>query len=238
MPIDYALLATIHRMLRQKTDLVERLEKGPRRIKFAQSADEKIAAELEVAKQNRTKAKMAADEKQLQLSTRESKIEELKAKLNSAESNREYQLLKDQIAADEQANLVLSDELFELLERIDELDAGVTQAEENVKISQHETAKITEQVSAEMATVQSELDGINRELAEEEKRLPGEIAVEYRRVLANRGENTFSETDSQTCGQCCTTISPQTRSDLISKKAVFCKSCGCILYARQTSPTV
>ena len=47
----------------------------------------------------------------------------LKAKLNAAASNREYQALKDQIAADQMAGSVLADEILEALEKIDELAA-------------------------------------------------------------------------------------------------------------------
>ncbi len=47
------------------------------------------------------------------------RIVDLEGKLNTAASNREFSLLKEQIAADEQANSVLSDEILEALEQLD-----------------------------------------------------------------------------------------------------------------------
>ncbi len=65
----------------------------------------------------------------MQLKSREIRIEELEAKLNTAASNREFSTLKEQIAADKQANSVLSDEILETLEQIDVLDEALKQAE-------------------------------------------------------------------------------------------------------------
>ena len=78
-------------------------------------------------------AVLACDAKQLQLRSREDKIKDLDAKLKTAASNREFSLLKEQIAADKQANEVLSDEILEGLEYIDELAAVVQAASEELE---------------------------------------------------------------------------------------------------------
>ena len=97
-----------------------------------ETATQTCRDEVEKAKQNVVTTKMAADDKQLHLGTREAKIESLKQKLNACDSNKEYQLLTDAIAADQQANSVLSDEILEMLERIDQLENEL--AEENKEL--------------------------------------------------------------------------------------------------------
>ena len=62
---------------------------------------------------------MAVDKKQLQLKTGEDKVKDLRYKLNASTSNREYQALLEQIAADEMANSVLADEILEGLDACD-----------------------------------------------------------------------------------------------------------------------
>ncbi|MGC4006942.1 MAG: hypothetical protein QM811_28970 [Pirellulales bacterium] len=62
----------------------------------------------------------------------ELKIEDYRNKLNAAQSNREYQALKDQIAASEMAASVLQDEILEIMEKIDQHKAGVAEAEQGV----------------------------------------------------------------------------------------------------------
>ena len=230
MDIDYSLLRTLHRLLRQKTDLTERIEKGPRKVLIAENAERQFVVELDGVKERKTKAMMAADEKQLQLSEREAKIENLKTKLNTAESNKEFQLLKDQIAADEQANSVLSDEILEMLERIDGLERDQAVAEQNLEKAKAETESVRQKVKQDLSSLNEQLESVMQDLAENEKQLPGDVAVEYRRLVKNRGEDGLAETDMQTCGQCYTKITTQKVSELLMKQAVFCPSCGALMY--------
>ena len=235
MEVDYSLLRTIHRLLRQLNDLNEQLEKGPRQVSVAERAEQAFVQALDTVKAERLRTKMAADEKQLQLSEREARIEDLKAKRNGAGSNREYQLLTEQIEADHQANAVLSDEILELLDKVDTLDASVTESESNLDKARQETGKVAERVQADMANLQSECDRVTAELRESESILPAEVKLEYQRVVQKRGEETFAETDLSTCGRCFTTITPQTQSELLMKQFVLCKSCGSIMYIKENA---
>ena len=236
MEVDYALLQTIHRLLKQKSDLNERIEKGPRKITIAENAEKNFESALAMAKEVKTKTQMAADEKQLQLSQREAKIEDLKTKLNSAESNREFQLLKDQIAADEQANSVLSDEILELLERVDALESDQQQADANLAKAKLETQNVRESIAKQLESLKSDLRSVTEDLGENESRLKGDYANEYRRLSASKGEEALAETDLQTCGQCYTKITTQKMSELMMKKPVFCQSCGALMYSIQAAP--
>ncbi len=119
MSVSAEVLRTLHRIHRQQTDLRERLARGPRQIKVGEANHAKIEAELEAARQLTRQMRVSADQKQLQLREREGRLVDLRGKLNAAASNREYQALLEQIAADEQANNVLSDEILELLEKVD-----------------------------------------------------------------------------------------------------------------------
>ena len=113
MAITADALRRLHRIHRQLGDLKDRLSRGPKLIKASEGNLAKVEGEYDEKKETLTRAKVACDEKQLQLKQREDRIKDLQAKLNTASSNREYQALKEQIAADEQANSVLSDEILE-----------------------------------------------------------------------------------------------------------------------------
>lgn len=233
MSLDYSLLRKLHRILKQRTDLTERIEKGPRRIIVAENAEKQIGADLDKVKETRLKVKLLADEKQLQLSSREAKIEELKGKLNSAASNKEFQLLKDQIAADEQANAVLSDEILEMLERIDVLDAELSSAKDNYSKAQSETTSVRNKVNQELDSLNQQLQSVCDELKENEGKLPGDVAAEFSRLVSRRGEDALAETDLHTCGGCYTKITTQKASELMMRQAVFCPTCGAIMYVSE-----
>src|SRR5579871_4583926 len=99
MPATTNVLRDLHRIHQQLGDLRDRMERGPKQIKAREGNVARLEAELNQAKANAKAARVAADQKQLLLKTGENKIADLKTKLNQASSNREYQALRDQIAA-------------------------------------------------------------------------------------------------------------------------------------------
>src|SRR6476619_6794146 len=125
MPTLTETLRTLHRIHRQHSDLKDRLSRGPRQIQAAEGAVKKCEGDVAQAKETYKQAKMASDDKQLQLKHRESKLLDVQGKLNMAQSNKEFQLLKDQLAADKQAKSVIADEILETLEKLDQLQAAV-----------------------------------------------------------------------------------------------------------------
>lgn len=230
MPGNAQLFQELHRIHRQLADLRERLERGPKQIKVVKAGLAQQEQNETAAKETITKAKVAADEKQLQLKQREGRIADLKAKLNAATSNKEYQALKEQIAADEQANSVLADEILEALEKIDELQANLTQAKENVAKTKEELGKVQQRVQEQQAGLESELARVTAELEQSEAKLPGEIKVEYNRLAKSRGETALAPVEGECCGGCFFTLTSQMMNELLMQKPVFCKNCGCLLY--------
>jgi predicted nucleic acid-binding Zn-ribbon protein len=232
--IDPKILQTLHRILRQQTDLKERIEKAPRRAAAAEHAQKQIVESIETEKQELTKLKMAADEKQLLLKEREDRIENLKTKRNSCDSNREYQLLNDQIAADEAANGVLSDEILETLENIDVQEAKLESLKTDLEKATSEAAKINSEVESVLESLHSDLQLVEHELAETEPKLTATVNQEYRRLLVANGENALAQVEDECCGNCYTTLSPLVVDQLRLQQFIQCSTCGSILYMPQT----
>ena len=122
------IMRTLHRIHTQLSDLRARIAAGPRQIAAHTAQVEAAEAARTGVQEDVKKAKMSADQKQLQLKSAEAKIGDLNGKLNACKTNREYQTLRDQIAADRMATKVLEDEILESLERIDSLKPTVPAA--------------------------------------------------------------------------------------------------------------
>ena len=105
-------MRSLHRLLEQADELRSRLVRGPRVLAAADIELEKIRVELSAAQDLHRRAQLSSNEKQVQLTQREARVEDLGVKLNMATKNAEYQAIKDQIAADKVANAVLSDEIL------------------------------------------------------------------------------------------------------------------------------
>ncbi len=230
-----ATLRTLHRMHQQLADLTEQLAAGPRtvaaRTRQVQAADDVRAA----AQNDIKKAKMAADQKQLQLKSAESKIRDLEGKLNACKTNREYQTLKDQIAADGMALKVLEDEILEALERIDALKPAVPAAEAALEAVRKSLAEAKARVDAETGRLTGEVARVRADLEAVEKELADEVREKYERVVKHKGADGMAPADGQTCGGCFQQITGNMLSDLMLGKLVTCRSCGRLLYVPESS---
>ncbi len=236
MAFDFGLLRTIHGMLKQVTDIRDRMERGPRKMKLAQANEARFLIAWQEAKDLAIKTRMAVDSKQMQLSEREAKIADFKIRLNTCDSNKEFQLIKERIAADLQANSVLQDEILEMLERLDVLTADVEAAKNNHAKSKSEAAKVVADIEQELQALGSELTRVTTSLETTEKQLPSDLRGEYRRKVKGLGENVLGETDSETCGNCCQRLTTQMAADLMMKRPVYCQGCGCLLYVSANHP--
>lgn len=230
MSVTASLVQTLHRINRQRTDLKGQLERGPKVInaaKLRHQAAEKVAQDI---RDQIKKMKIEADQKQLQMKEREGKIHHWEGQLNAAKENREYQALKDQIAADSQANVVLSDEILEILEGLDAMASKLEEAEQNAVDVGVEASKIEKQISEKRIVLEGELKRVEDELQAAEKELTGDFKREYTRLVAAKGEDAMAALEGNCCSGCYQSLTPQLLEQLSIAKPVICSSCGRLIY--------
>ncbi len=230
-----ATLRTLHRMHRQLADLAEQLAAGPRSVavrgKQVQAAEAKKATAADDVK----KAKMAADQKQLQLKSAESKIGDLEGKLNACKTNREYQTLTDQIAADRMATKVLEDEILESLERIDALKPAVPAAETEIEAARKLLAEAEAKVRTETGRLEAEVARIRGEIQVAEKDLEADVREKYDRVVKLKGADGMAPVDGHSCGGCYQQLTSNMVSEVLMGRVIMCRSCGRLLYMPESS---
>jgi len=176
------------------------------------------------------KAKMAADQKQLQLKTAEAKIRDLDGKLNACKTNREYQTLTEQIAADRMATKVLEDEILEALERIDTVKKTVPAAESALEAARKLIGETKARVASEATHLDGEVQRLRGELEASERELPADIRDLYDRAVKQKGAEGLAPLDGESCGGCFRQITGNMYSELLVGKVIMCRSCGRLLY--------
>lgn len=224
------LIRTLHRINRQKADLKTQLARGPIAIAAAKTRLETTEKQVQSLKQKLTESKMEADRKQLQMREREAKITNWEGKLNSAKGNREYQAVKDQIAADQQANEVLSDEILEILESIDEQNNQLDEAQRRVADMQAEFEQIEQRTGDRKGVLEADLARVEQELAEAEAELTGPMKREYERLVAAKGEDAMAAVEENCCGGCYQSLTPQLIDRLNMGHTCPCPACGRLIY--------
>jgi len=230
MSVTAAALRELHRIHQQLADLRDRLERGPKQVRVREANVAQLETRLAEAREKAKQTQMAVDRKQLDLKSGEQKVVDLRVKLNTANSNREYQALLEQIAAAEMAGSVLSDEILEGMEKVDQLSAAVKEAEKNLAAGKQELEKTRHAVEDAAATIRADLARLEGELATAEKSLPTEIKVDYQRVVRGKGADSLASVDDGVCTGCGQQITLNMQNELKLNKLVFCKSCGRLLY--------
>jgi hypothetical protein len=230
MTFTAAALRELHRLHRQLSDLRERLDRGPKQIKARQANTAAAEEKLAKTQADSKAARIAIDQKQLLLRSGEAKIFELKNKLNTCHTNREYQALRDQILADEMANSVLSDEILEAMERSDLFKHTIGEAEQQVAKAKEELAKTQQAVRGQEETLQGDVARLEKELREAEIALPDDFREAYQRVVKAHGEDAMAQVEGESCGGCHKQLTPNIMSQLSMATVVFCKTCGRLLY--------
>jgi len=225
------VLRTLHRIHHQLTDLRERLARGPKQIEIRQAHVAHQEQKLAQAQADAKAFRMATDNKQLQFKSKEEKLKELRTKLNQATSNREYQALKDQMAADEMANSVLADDILEALDRVVTMNASVVESQEALEKAKQEAERVRQEVAAREPIIRADLDRLEAALKEAENTLPEEMREAYQRVVRQKGEDALAPImDKEFCGGCNQSVPINLYNALTLNHPIFCKSCGRLLY--------
>lgn len=230
MSVTAAALRELHRIHQRLADLRDRLERGPKQVRAREANVAQLETRLAEARDRAKQMQVALDRKNLDLRSGEQKVVDLKVKLNGANSNREYQAFLEQIAAAEMAGSVLSDEILEGLEKIDQLHAATKEAEKNLAAGKQELDKARQAVESSAATIRTDVTQLEAELVQAEKALPADLKADYDRVVRSKGPDSLAAADDGVCTGCGQQITLNMQNELKLSKLVFCKSCGRLLY--------
>lgn len=230
MSVTAAALRELHQIHQQLAELRDRLERGPKQVRAREANVAQLEARLAEARDKAKQMQMSVDRKQLDLKSGEQKVLDLRVKLNTANNNREYQALLEQIAAAEMAGSVLSDEILEGMDKVDQLAVLAKEAEKNLASGKQEMEKSRQGVEASAASIRSDVTRLEGELTAAEQSLPMETKVDYQRVVRSKGADSLAQVDDGVCTGCGQQITLNMQNELNLSRLVFCKACGCLLY--------
>jgi predicted nucleic acid-binding Zn-ribbon protein len=230
MSVTTAALRELHHIHQQLAELRDRMERGPKQIRAREANVAQLESQLAAVRDRAKQTQMATDRKQLDLKSGEQKIVDLRVKLNAANSNREYQALIEQIAAAEMAGSVLSDEILEGLEKIDQLQLQTKEAEAAMAAGKQELEKTRRAIEESASSIRENITRLEAELAVAEKALPADFKADYQRVVRSKGADSLSTAEDGVCTGCGQQITLNMQNELKLSRLVFCKSCGRLLY--------
>jgi uncharacterized protein len=224
-------LTELHRLHGLLRDVREELARGPRQIKAREQVVTTAQADVVARQEELKQTRLAADRKGLELRTLESKLEDLKAKLNQASNNREYDILCGQIDADTAAKAVLEDEILEHLDRVDRLQKDVVACQEKVKQTHSDKDRFATEFEARIVGLKSQETDLLGQLQKAESVLSGEPLAKYRRLVDARSADAMAAVEGGVCTGCYVSLTSQQKVLLNSSQILFCSSCGRLMYS-------
>lgn len=224
------VLKNLHQLHVQLQAARDELARGPKQVEARKQYTARKQAELDAHKERLLDAKKAADEKNLQLKSNEAKIADLKSKLNTASSNREYDIIRSQIDADTMANSVLEDEILEALEKVDSRSIQLKTLEDEVAAAKAAEDRIAKEVADRRPQLEQDAARLEQELRAAESDLPGQVAEVYRRLVGRHGSGALAAVANKACSACNDLLSPQQTVQVNTGEFVFCRSCGRLMY--------
>jgi predicted nucleic acid-binding Zn-ribbon protein len=223
-------LRNLHRIHRQLGDLKDRLQRGPRIARAREANVERLESELAKLQDETSSLRKATDNKQGHLASGEATVAKRRLQLSEADDNREYQALRDEIAAVAMANSVLEDEILEALDKLDRMSAAVDGARAAVAKARQEATNASQEISEQGPKIQTDLERLEADLKRCEAELPGEFRELYRRVVRQKGEDALASVTGEFCDGCNQHVPVNLINELLLNRPATCKACGRLLY--------
>ena len=185
---------------------------------------EKVSEALQAAQKNKRDRDRDLEEGGL-------KVEKLKTRSSEIKNNKEYQAQLKEIAAVEQENKAIEDDILVLMEKIDAATAELAAAEKRLK---EETAAIEverKEFEARGAKLDEELSVLERSRAEAAARIDSLILGRYQVLAGSKPGKVVVEARGESCSGCYMSIPPQVYVN-VKKNNTFitCPNCHRILY--------
>ena len=224
------LLRELHQLLSELSDAKDEIKRLPLQLKAREAEVVKAGQNVQNGRDALKKLKVEADQKELGLKSAEQRIRDLKGKLNSCQSNKEYTALQDEIKKIETSNGTLEEEILLAFTATEEKAEQNKLLDVAKKTAETELAKFKEMADYRLAKMTDRVVELDARIKTLEGQFDPQTLADYRRVQKLRGANAIAGCDNRSCQSCFTEVTPQTWADLSAGKAVKCHSCSVFLY--------
>jgi predicted nucleic acid-binding Zn-ribbon protein len=237
------LLVKLQEMDRVRDRLQRKLDQVPKKLKSHTDAIAQLEQDMEARTATAMQSRADADRAELEVKSKEERRETIKLQMNAPKlSNREYEVLRDELAGVLADINSLSDVALKGMEKATAAEEERSQLEEELATRRAAYEKAKAELEGSLSDVQGDLDRRNAERKEFIKQIPMEPLKEYERVRRKHADAmALVEGDVDRaanrmgadlhCSACYMTITANDAINVIGRTGILhCKSCVRILY--------
>lgn len=215
-------------------DLESKLKEIPRLVKQKEEKLNSAKKELTEKETEMKSLKLKADMKEKELQDAEQATIKIRAQINQAKTNKEYQALQNEILTKEADNARIETAVLEQMQKLDKFREEL--AKVKAAIAGTETAINAEKklLLEEEAELKGQNEKLQAERTEAAKAVAPDIFAKYQRLITRRGQTAMVSVRNNACQGCFMTMRPETLAQLRKgTDLVTCHSCGRILYIEE-----
>jgi len=232
------VLRDLHLLHQRAKSLRDRLTSAPRTLAARQTALAARQAEVDKARKALQDAKVHLKKNEHSLQASQSKIDDLKAKLNQVKKNEEYKALQNQIAHDRSSLSKIEDEILQGYDAVEVQGQALAKLEAEVKGMAQEIDAMQKLIESQAAEHQAKLKELEIAIIDAETSISEDERERYRRTVRQFGADALAACENGACLGCFTAVTTQMLNHLINAdQLMFCKSCGRLLYMAENQET-
>lgn len=225
-----AALKALHSLLQQLARAEAGLSEGPRRIVLAEKQIAQTEQQIEQQKQAIRDARKSADEQNLRLKSKEAEILKLQGQLNTATSNKEYDIIKGQISAATASRGEIEEQGLMALEAVDAANAALKSCEADLQARRKALQTVRADFESSKPVLEKEIQQLQQQIAAAEEIIPGSDRDNWKRLRGAHGANCMAVVEDEFCTACDQKAIAQDLVRIRTGTIVFCRDCGRVLY--------
>lgn len=173
--------------------------------------------------------------KEGELAQKEAEIKKLDAQLSQVKTNKEYGVIKQEIASLQADNSLIEEEIIKLMDAVEAATREVKSEKMRLDQISKEFQKKEQDVVARESSLSGEADNLKKEREALVSTLPEPIALRYGQIAARKQGIVLSPIQGNYCGACKTTLRAQTINEVqLGQTVVTCDNCSRILYIEKS----
>jgi len=206
----------------------------PMEIKIIESSFEAKKAHLAELEENSLGLTKQIKDKELELASKEAATTKLQSQLYSLKTNKEYQIMLQQIQDSRADASIIEDKVLELFEQIDNLKIEIDK--ERIKIKDEERVFLAEKNKIEVIIKEiddrlSQLEAIRKQVTPD---INPNILAQYEKILLNRDGLAIVTVKGNSCGGCNMFVPPQVINLIkMYEHIITCEVCNRMLYINE-----
>ncbi len=213
--------------------LQEIKEARPQQLAPVQAQLDQKTSKLSLVQQELRNVRKESDKTEQAIKGLEEKINEKEIRLNSAKSNEEFNVLREEI---KKAHAEISDKEeagLDFLNKIEEFQKEEKSLEEEKNEAEEEFREAEDEVKKEIAQIEARVEELEQKRVEVNQKVDPEYLAVYERVLRRHQDRAIVAVEDGICQGCYMSVTPQMiNTIMIGDEIVQCRSCQRILYLK------